>query len=267
MTELRRVQSSDPALDIARGIVPGIDHVNKFGRANNIDDGVETDIWDRANTVDDVDIWVAPTTARIHALASSSASDDGAPAGVGAQVVRVFGLETWDDAETFEDVILDGLTPVNTGNSYVIIHRMQVVASGASGPNVGQIEATAAVDGTITAQIGAGNGQTLMAILGIPSIQTAFVTGIYATTLTSAQGQGEFVAIKGRVNPAPDSFPQNFNNAFAFGLGGAASTAQQFIFNPYARIAGPAIFKIQAEGINGDDIPVAAGFDVIRVDN
>jgi len=67
--------TSDPLLEIPRGNILGVTSVNKYGRSTNVDNGVDTDVWDRANAVDDQDIWVAPTTERIHQIVSSSASD------------------------------------------------------------------------------------------------------------------------------------------------------------------------------------------------
>lgn len=51
------------------------DVIDKFGKTTNADSGVNTDLWDGANTTDDVAVHVAPTQARIHALVSSDADD------------------------------------------------------------------------------------------------------------------------------------------------------------------------------------------------
>ena len=87
-------------------------------------------------------------------------------------------MQTWASAESSEDVVLNGVAPVNTVNSYVIIHRVKVIPVGSTyGINLGTITATAAVDVTITAQINIGLGQTNMAIYGVPSIQSLYMTG------------------------------------------------------------------------------------------
>jgi len=83
-------QVRDFELEVARGNIAGITHINKFGRSTNVDNGVATDVWDRANVVDDQDIWVAPTSAVIHNIKSSSASD--AATGVGTRTLEIFGI-------------------------------------------------------------------------------------------------------------------------------------------------------------------------------
>ena len=174
----------DPMLGIPKGDFSGYTAVNKFGRSTDVDDGVNTDIWDVANAnsypsaaLDQQAIWVPPTTARTHQIASTSANDDGDPVGTGARTIQVYGLTGWGAAETSEVVTMNGTTDVATSSSYVIIHRMKVLTYGGSGPNVGSITATADTDDTITAMIAPGEGQTQMAIYGFPSTQTAYMTG------------------------------------------------------------------------------------------
>lgn len=245
-------------IELVDGDIASYCTVNKFGRANNVN-GNFADIWDRANTADDQDIWIAPTQARIHDIASDSASDDGDPAGVGARIIRVFGLPDWDTAEVSEDIVLNGVTDVPTVNSYVIIHRMRVLTKGATNVNVGKITATAQTDGTITAEIWPGQGQTQMAIYGIPSTQAAYMTSFWAGLNKATAGN---VDIFLRENSEPDSELLNFLIKHTFGLSSTGSSHVRHPFDPYYKIPGPAIIKVQGRG-DPDNMDVSAGFDLI----
>lgn len=163
-------QNGDFLLEAALGNVANYTALNKYGKALDADSGVLTDIWDGADGVTSTDIWVAPTVARVHAIVSTSAEDDDAADGDGMRTVMIHGLTSWADTrETRETVALDGTTPVNTVNSYVIIYRMMGMTFGVTKNNEGIVKATAATDNTITAMIQIGNGQTLMAIFGVPA--------------------------------------------------------------------------------------------------
>jgi len=252
-------------VEVPAGNVTGVTSVNKFGRSTNVDSGIDTDIHDQANASDDIDIWVAPTQARTHQIASTSSDDDGSPVGAGARTIRVFGLTDWDTAEVSEDITMNGTSNVATSNSYVIIHRMRVLTKGATSSNVGTITATADTDGTITAQIGAGNGQTLMAVYGIPSVQTGYMTNYWASFNKSGGGSGR-VDVSLLSNPEPDSELTNFLVKNTQSILDKANSQFQFNFNPYFKIPGPAIVKVQGNG-STNNLDVSAGFDIILVTN
>jgi len=251
-------------LDVAKGNISGHSAVNKFGKSTNVDRDTDTDIHDGANSTDNVDIWVAPTQARTHQIVSTSASDDGSPAGVGANTVRVYGLTSWVTAEVSEDITLNGTTNVPTVNQYVIIHRIKVLTKGATNVNVGVITATADTDGTVTAQIGAGVGQTLMAIYGVPSTQTAYMAQYYVSAIKAAASLSAACTLL--VNPGPDSEVTQFLTKNTNGITTEGSNHMSHLFTPYYKIPGPAIIKIQANSSSNNTI-ISAGFDLILVDN
>lgn len=256
------VHSIDFLFDIARGNVKGYTHVNRFGKTENADSGIPTDVWDGATATV---IWVAPTTARVHNISSSSASDDGAPVGVGARTVRVSGLTSWAVKEVSEDVILNGTTDVATVNSYVIINTMMVLTNGATSVNVGDIDATAVTDGTITAQIKAGLGQTQTTVYGIPSVQDGYITKLYAIG-KKAGGATKLINTALLCNLHPDVELLNFLSQETGAITGTGGPGFKMLFNPYKRVPGPAILKIQ---VNSDtaDAEISSGFDIILVDN
>lgn len=261
---------SDP-LSIAKGDVPGQVGVNKFGRAPTGVQTTATDIWDRATAAPLQSIWIAPTQARVHAIVSGSDNDSDSggtnPQSDGARTIRVYGLTDWDTAEVEEDIIMDGTNAVNTTNSYVIIHRMKVLTKGnnAGGPNVGAITATAATDGTVTAQMNDAEGQTQMAIYGIPSTQTAYVTQYYAS-INKASGAAATINVALKVNPEPDSELINFLVKHTIGVQSTGNSHFAHPFNPRLKIAGPAIIKVQGVA-SSSDAECSAGFDLILIDN
>jgi hypothetical protein len=252
----------DFGLEAARGRVPGVATLNKFGRAQSGVQTTSTDIWSRADAAATQQIWVAPTTARVHAIVSTSASD--AAAGVGARTVRIQGLTAWNTAEATETVTLNGTTPVNTVNSYVIIHRMKVLTCGATDINVGTISATAATDGTITAIISPSQGQTQMAIYGVPSTQSLYMTRFYA--YMNDPNASTRVDAQLRVNDNPDVQLTNFINKFDLQLFNSGSSTDDISFNIPIKFSGPCIIKVQAIA-NIADVDMSAGFDGYLVTN
>lgn len=253
------------ALTVARGLISGVSSVNKFGAAPDGIQTTATDIWGRANSTPTQQIWLAPTAARIHAIVSTSTDDDGSPVGLGARTIRVYGLKTWDLAETNEDITLDGTTPVNTANSYVIIHRMKVLTCGASGPNVGTISATAATDTTVTAVILPGDGQTEMAIYGVPSIQSFYMTR-WSGEIAKSSGTAAHATFELRVNENPNVQTVAFlrKNDLSVQSTGTNSLSKTFP-NPI-KYAGPCIIKSQAIA-SGADIDGKSAFDGFLITN
>lgn len=248
-------------VEVARGKVAGWSKVNKFGYALDCDSGVPTDIWDGADGATSTDVWVPPTDARVHNIVSASALD--AAAGTGMRTLQISGLTSWDTAEVSEVVVLNGVVNVATVNSYVIIHRMVGITFGLSEANAGIITATAVIDATITAAIQVGEGQTLMAIYGVPSTQTIFIRILKASVVRT----GASVVLIGRLLVRL--------NADASDAGWVTKERKRFtetlpwdpnINDPVKSFVGPCIVKLQVEAtVNGTE--VAGGFDAFVVDN
>jgi hypothetical protein len=259
------VATSDVALEIAKGNIVGHSCVNKFGHAH---DGIQlntpTDIWDRADSSDTQNIWVAPLQARTHTISSDSSNDDG-PSGVGARNIRIFGLTDWESKEVSEDIVMDGAgtNAQVTSNAYVIIHRMFVVQSGGTDINTGTITATATTDGTVTAQINPLRGQTEMAIYGLPSIQTAYMTSYYASSAETANFVMDLSLL---VNRDPVAQLTDFLTKGSMTLSNSGPSYFQHYYNPYFGIPGPAIIKMQATS-SFDNTDATGGFDLILTDN
>jgi len=211
--------------------------------------------------VDNQPIWVAPTQARIHEVVSSDAGDT--LGGAGSRTIRVWGLETWESDESFEDVSMNGLTPVSTIRSYVIIHRVEVLTKGATDVNIGKITVTATVDGTVTAQINVGVGQTLMGIYGIPRGSTGFLTHLYF----SFDGMSlipKRINHRLLMNPEPDVELLNFLTKFTGDLSTSGGTFTPHDVRPLRPLEGPCILKLQGEGSFGSS-DISGGFNLFVV--
>lgn len=253
----------DFKLMVSRGLIPDHYPVTKFGQAPNGVQTSATDIWALANSTPTQQIWVAPTTARVHLVRSSSASDDGSPAGVGARTIRIWGLTSWNSIEVTEDIVMNGVTDVNTANSYVIINRMKVLTSGATSINVGQIVAVAQTDGTTTAVILAGKGQTQQAIFGMPSTQNLYLDN-YGVSLHDTTSSGVKIDAYLMVNENPDVQTTNFLTKHNFGCTSIGSSSFDYTFGVPYKIEGPAIIKIQGIA-SANDLDTSASFDGILI--
>lgn len=174
------ITNQDFGLESRRGKTASYAVVNKFGEALDCDQNVATDIWDGADGTTSTDVIVLPTTARIHDLSSTSGNDI-AITGSGCRTIDVSGLTAWNTAEVSETVTMNGTGNSATTNAYVIIHRMVCKTFGSGLTNAGIITATAQTDSTVSAAIQAGNGQTLMAIYGVPSTQNIYITDVHCS--------------------------------------------------------------------------------------
>lgn len=186
--------TSDFFLEIAKGNVPGHYIVHKFGRNPDTDQIASAtaviigrDIWDLG--IAGATMWVPPTAARVHQIASSDDEDGGAGTDTGALTLRVFGLDA-SFALTQEDIVLNGTTDVAT-SAMTMIYRMEVLTAGTAGRNLGNIDATADVDGTVTARVTINNNQSAMAIYQVPAATTCYEYGNFAS-LHKAGGAATF---------------------------------------------------------------------------
>lgn len=250
-----------PMLEISIGNIPGRTTIEKFGRADYIDMDVKTDVWDGANSIDRLSIWVAPQRSRKHVIQSTNENDEVAASG--ARTLRIYGLPDWDTKEIAEDILLNGTNAVTAVNSYVIIHRMKILTKGSGGPNIGNITAVARVDNTLTAMIRAGDGQTQMAVYGIPSTQNLYMTRAYGNLI--AANSGTQVKLRLLANPEPDVELNGFLVKHTWGIRADGTSSDDATWKTYKRIRGPAIIKIQAIS-NANNVEIDGGFEAIVIE-
>lgn len=254
-------QPVDFELQTAKSSVPNCQILQKYGRADNVDDAL-TDIWDGSSGSI---IWKAPTSAQTINFVSTSASDNGNDvADTGGATFRAYGLPDWDTAEVSPSTTLNGTTNVPSASQFVIIHRLRMLSWGVGGPNIGDIKAIAETDNTITAMIladpgGDGNnaGQSQMAIYGVPSTHTFYMTQYYASFNKAGVGSADIYL---EVNPIPNVVTTGFITKHMQSINSTGTSRFRHPFHPYYPIPGPAIVKIQGRG-SGPNLDVSAGFD------
>lgn len=235
-------------LDISRGIVPGISHINKFGRNLDVDSAVE-DVWDAGGTYN------FSTTADITHVVSSSASD--------TFTFSVQGLDTnWN--EVTQDVTLAGTAAVALTTPLIRVFRMRNTSATAAigtvqcgvGTTTGSFSAA-----NLRAQISIGQEQTLMAIYTIPAGKTGYVVNYWGNINkgSGAAGAVDFT-----------TFTRSFGGVFRVGLTtGVTTTATSWFLHkwePYPELLEKTDVKISGQG-STNNFDVSAGFDIILVDN
>lgn len=180
------LQYKNFALEIAKGNVAKHSIITKFGHNMDVDTGADEDVWNQGGT------YVAPTTARVHNIASTDANDTAA--GTGARRVLIFGING-SYARTTETVSLNGTSNVATVNSYLHIHLIQVSVSGSGNVNAGKITATAQVDGTVTCSVEIGLGQSESSIFLMPAAHKGYIMRLRARMNNSTASSSATVSL------------------------------------------------------------------------
>lgn len=250
---------ADFYLEISKGNVVGHSKVNKFGRNTDIDTGTTPeDIWDAGG------IWVPPTTARLHNIVSNSANDTSA--GSGTRTIQIFGLDASFDEQT-ETVTLNGTTDVTTANTYTRIFRMISLTAGSSRVNEGIINATAQTDGTVTAQINVGKGQTLMAIYTVPNGKTAYIKKGFTGINKQGSTSGAMADMAFKYMPDADTANSSWRTAWEGGLSVEGTSFITFDYSLTPSFTEKTDIKLNCIEVTDSGSDISGGFDLILIDN
>lgn len=106
-------------------------------------------------------------------ISSSSADDDGAPAGTGALTVKIDGIDR-NGAAVTETVTMNGQTAVVTTKKYMKVTAVTALTFGVGAANAGDLYVIRAGESTLTA--------------GVPDTISACMAIVAATTITNTAG-------------------------------------------------------------------------------
>lgn len=178
----------DWRLQVARGDITGVEHVNIFGRNEDADlSSAPEDVWGPGGDVN------FPASAAQLNVASSSANDTAA--GTGARSLFIRGLNAnWDTVE--EVVDLNGQTIVQTANAYIRVNRISVRSVGSGGVAAGNVSifSGAATSGVpddasqIWRQIPANRNVCQCAFYSVPRNHEAFIYSVFAMIRRGTSG-------------------------------------------------------------------------------
>ena len=165
------------------GYIPRVTSIYKFGYNDDVDSGVEEDVWDYGG------MYTYSTTADIDSISSSSALD--------TQDILIYGLDAnWEQVEQI--VTLQGQTKVTLTTPLIRVWRMINIGTTNLAGNVylyvdGTISGgIPTIANTIRAFIEDGNNQTLMLLYTVPSGYTAHVRRVTASLGGLVAGYGTF---------------------------------------------------------------------------
>lgn len=249
-------------LDISIGNISGVSYYHKFGVSPDFDtaDNVIT-IWDGADDGGiDIMNYVYSATADIDSLSSSNNGD--------TQDIEVQGLDSNFNL-LVQTLTLTGQTRVALPIPLIRVFRIKNEGTTDFAGLVYCYVNTAIVTGVpvdkskIRAIVDDGNNQTLMAIYTIPNGKTGYMRGWYASTAGSSKTSQYII----------DLYARKFNGVFQLKHRSSISDiATSYVHHNYDE---PEMFlektdiemRAQATAVGASGCTVAAGFDIVLVDN
>jgi len=244
----------DFRLAIAKGHVDGHIHLNKFGRNDDCSNGVQEAIWNGGGAYTGHNA----VAAEILEVFSSDGADDAVAVGTGAWTVRLFGLdENWEPL--VEDVILDGVTPVDTISTFIRMDRARVITAGTGGANVGGITARQKITtANVMMVLPAGYNSTMIAAWTIPAGYRGFFDG-WNASLSGGTVASSIVRLLAR--PEGETF--QVQEELSIVAAGSSQVIREYV-NPKGPFGEKTDIFVQAiAGSNG--VGVAAAFDLLIV--
>ena len=165
----------DNRIDIARGLVRGVSHINKFGYNPSVGTSFET-VHDQSNTYTYLSSAGAATV-----TSSDTASDNNG-------TVEIQGLDGDYNLVTATATIGGSATT----QTFLRVFRVVLTSANTGSSNVGVISVT--ISATTVAQILAAKGQTLMALYTIPANKKGYLMKFQGNLEKAKECEFEFLA-------------------------------------------------------------------------
>jgi hypothetical protein len=224
-------------LGVAKGQFQDITSIHKFGANFDIDNNSEPEtVWSAGGLYP----WSAFATAQTLYCLSDDESD--------TEEVTIQGLDA-DYNLLFENVTLNGTTPVTTTNEFMRVFGMSY--EGAA-ENAGTITArVTSGSGTIVAQIDGEFGQTLMCVYTIPAGHTGYLLCGDASVQKSKDAQIKF-------------FVREFGKSFKIAhMAEVFEVTYRYDFPVPMRIPEKTDLEVRADNVETNNTRVTANFDLI----
>lgn len=237
---------------LASGLYDGFSIVNKFGNNPDIDMAGNEDIWGGDG------LYTGFPTGSAETVAVFSSSVNDASAGTGLRTVRLTGLDANYNVQS-ETVTLNGVTPVNTINTFIRLHTATAQTVGSGGVNAGTITFRHTTTTTnVFLSMSIGRNQTNCSAYTVPSGYTVYMRELHISCGTASP-----VALEGNIWTRP--FGGVFRSRRPFYLSNTSNVRD--------RIYGGLVFTEKADIVlrintcTANNTPVNGGYDLILVRN
>ena len=166
---------TDQNFQIARGLVRGASHINKFGYNPDVGSNFET-VWDGSN------LYTYIGTAGTALVTSSNTSDDN------NGTVEIQGLDANYNVQTVTATIGGSATQ----ETFIRVFRVKMLTANTDTSNVGTITVT--VDSKSAAVISPTKGQTLMAVYTIPAGKKGYLVKLQGNLEKAKESEFQLMA-------------------------------------------------------------------------
>ena len=239
----------DLMLSISRGVIPGVSHVNKFGRNPLIASGGTAEVWDGLIA------YSFPATALI-----TSMSQTADQATLRGGTIEVQGLNaSWEFVTQTKALDAANTTTVITLDTPLIrVFRAKVLENVVNTSPIRIHNAAETVDYAI---ININNNQTLMAIYTVPAGKTAYMTVLFTSMNPATNQDPTSMSVRMWARDNANGYERQIKHIF-----GLISGDHHHDFKPYKVFNEKTDIYIEASPV-GKAADVSAGFDLILIDN